>query len=181
MKVAITGGIATGKSTVLAKLAELGHSIVSADEIAREIFVETETQRELSSLTGLNVPISSAELRDRLVETPGVRQEVNRLFHQRVMDAILRSDAEFCEVPLLIEVCGQKFFDSVWVVTCTPESQRSRLQARYGDEVDIDAILATQLPMMVKEAFADRIIRTDEPSEPVWALLSSFVPSAGRI
>ena len=111
MKIAITGGIATGKSTVLRALADMGRSVASADAIARQIFGEPETQRALGVLTGLSMPISPSELRSKLVETPGLRQEVNRFFHARVMEAILDSDAEFCEIPLLIEVCGQQFFD----------------------------------------------------------------------
>jgi dephospho-CoA kinase len=172
MKIAITGGIATGKSTVLRALAEMGHSVASADDIARQLFGLPEFQSDLGRILGLSLPIDASAVRAGIGSDPQARRAVNRLFHSAVLTKLFESPAVFCEIPLLIEVCAQEWFDQIWVVDCAPQVQMDRLKARYGPDVDIAGILESQFPSSVKVAFADRIIRTDDPSQPVWALLS---------
>jgi len=180
MKVGITGGIATGKSTVLAMLAEMGYSVASADEVAREVFAEVDVQARLASLLGREAPVHSEDLREALFRTPELRRQVNRIFHPAVMARLAEVNADFTEVPLLFEVCAQEMFCAVWVVTCAPEVQRARILARYGEEAPVEAILASQLPLSVKEAFSHQIIRTDGPPEHVRSLLSFALPPSGR-
>jgi dephospho-CoA kinase len=172
MKIAITGGIATGKSTLLRALAEMGHSVASADDIARQLFGLPEFQADLGRLLGASLPIDASAVRAGIGADPQIRKVVNRLFHGPIMTKLFASPAVFCEIPLLLEVCAQELFDQVWVVTCAPQVQTERLMARYGSDVDVSGILEAQLPSSVRVAFADRIIRTDDPSQPVWALLS---------
>jgi dephospho-CoA kinase len=164
---AVTGGIAEGKSTVLACLAELGHKIASSDEIARRIFVKSEVQDLLAAVAGLSLPVDRGELRNKLFESPAIRRMVNSIMHPRIREALLTSEAEFIEVPLLIETCMQGAFDSVWVVTCGQREQRIRLLARYGAHSDLSAMLAAQLPTSMKIPFADEVIRTNCPLESV--------------
>ena len=180
MKVGITGGIATGKSTVLAMLAEMGYSIASADEVARMIFAEDDVQARLAALLEREAPISSEALREAVFRAPELRRQVNRIFHPAVMARLAELDADFTEVPLLFEVCAQEMFSAVWVVTCAPEVQRTRILARYGADAPVEAILASQLPLSVKEAFSHQIIRTDGPPEHVRSLLSFALPPSGR-
>jgi Dephospho-CoA kinase len=99
MKVAITGGIAMGKSTVLAMIAESGYSVLSADEVARECFPEAEA--EVAAVAGLSVPIDRTELLSVLAASDGIRRNVNKILHPRVIERLLASDAAFVEVPLL--------------------------------------------------------------------------------
>ena len=73
------------------------------------------------------------------------------------------SNAQYHEVPLLIEACLYGHYDQIWVVTCGPGEQRRRLIERLGDPVAADAIIASQLPTEVKVAFADSVIDSTKP------------------
>ncbi len=171
MRVAITGGIAEGKSTVLANLHSLGYSTASADEMAREVFAREDVQAQLAASTGLAAPLSPAGLREAISKEPDLRRAVNAIMHPLVHDLLETSVADFIEVPLLFEACIYGLFDRVWVVTCGESEQRRRLLERYGD----DAIIATQIASRAKTAFSDRIIRTNQPPETVSRLLSEAV------
>jgi dephospho-CoA kinase len=163
MRVAITGGIAEGKSTVMAIVAELGHATASSDAIARRVFSEPEVQARLAAAAGLDAPaIAPAELRAAITASDAVRKRVNAIMHPRVRAAMDDSPARFHEVPLLIEACLYGRYDRIWVVTCGAEEQRRRLIARLGDPATADALIASQLPTAAKEAFADEIIRSDQ-------------------
>jgi dephospho-CoA kinase len=170
--VAVTGGIAEGKSTVLAELASMGHSTASADLLAREIFSDPQTNARLAAIAGTGGQILPAELRASMLASREIRRQVNRVMHPLVAQAIDRSGAQFVEVPLLIETCLQGDFDRVWVVTCGAEEQRRRLLERYRDESTVIAILAAQMPARAKIPFSDSIIRTNRPLQHVRRLLS---------
>jgi dephospho-CoA kinase len=166
MRVAVTGGIAEGKSTVLAMLDDLGFQTASSDQFARQAFYEAEVQAQFSKLTGLPLPVSPADLRGALVGSTVLRRAVNRIMHPHVVASIEESAAQFIEVPLLIETCLQTMFDEVWVVTCGPEEQTRRLDARYGQESGA-RLIDTQLSSFVKTPFADVVVRTNLPIETV--------------
>ena len=163
MRVAITGGIAEGKSTVLGYLREAGYPVLSADEIARTIFETEEIQNFLLEALGT---VDRTAVRTRLAHDPKFRRKLNGEMHPPVMKKIRESGAEIVEIPLLVETVLYPQFESVWVVTCGPEEQRRRLLARVRDEAIADAMLSTQLCSAVKIPFADRIVRTilDEDS-----------------
>ena len=161
MVTAVTGGIAEGKSTVLDYLAELGFRTASADSVARTVFEDPTVNALLAGAVDQKGPISPIELRSALFGNPDLRRLVNRIMHPRIIDLIRRSAADFVEIPLLIETCLQGEFDSVWVVTCGLGEQKRRLVARYGNTVDVDVLIAAQLPTEVKIAFADEVFRTN--------------------
>ncbi len=167
MKTAITGGVAEGKSTVLGILAEAGAKTLSLDEVARNIFADFEVNRLLAQAAGKMAPIEASELRSAILGDSSLRRAVNRIMHPRISQVVQLTDAEFIEVPLLIEVCMQGHFDRVWVVTCGASEQRTRLIARYGDACDPDLMLSAQLSTDVKIAFADEVVRTNRPLETV--------------
>jgi dephospho-CoA kinase len=166
MKIAVTGGIAEGKSTVLRILAEEGYATASSDEFARECFVLPEVQQSLADLVGTAPPVPPAALLHAIGESDRVRRAINRIFHPHVLARIEETTADFVEVPLLLEACLQQNFDAVWVVTCGPEVQRERLVLR-GGTTPPEALIATQLPTLVKLPFADVILRTNVDLEAV--------------
>lgn len=167
MKVALTGGIAEGKSTILAHLRASGIAVESADRIAREVFDTAEVNGAIADLVGVASPIEPARLRAALMVDPSIRRAVNALMHEPIVERMEASSAVVIEVPLLYESCLQSRFQYVLVAACGRETQRLRLVQRYGPEVDFEAILASQLPSEVKVAFADRVIRTDQPLDTV--------------
>lgn len=162
-KLAVTGGIAEGKSTVVGFLRDLGVSVVSADDTARELWNDPRIQDQISVRLGLPVPLSREAVREQIAEDPLARRAVNQVFHLPVTERLLQHPAQVAEVPLLIEACLQSLFDHVWVVTCGPEIQMERLVERVGNRVHAELLIETQLATCVKCAFADHVIRTDQP------------------
>ncbi|MDR3692156.1 MAG: dephospho-CoA kinase [Fimbriimonas sp.] len=177
MLTAITGGIAEGKSTVLGYLAEMGFRTASADATGRQLFDDPAMNSVLASIAGAPYPIDRKTLRERLVADRDVRRAVNRAMHGPIMAQLRSSGAQFVEVPLLVEACLQLEFDEVWVVTCGAAEQRRRLLTRYANASHVDAILSTQLPSRVKIAFADVVIRTNQPVQRVRCRVSKAIES----
>lgn len=165
--IAVTGGVAEGKSTVMGFLREMGRSTVSADDLARELFGRPEVNQRLALAAGVPGAIDARQLRDAMFADASVRRQVNAIMHPLVMGELLTSGAEFAEIPLLLEVCAQHLFDAVWVVTCGEEEQRRRLVARVGSEDLASAILNTQLPTEAKLPFATVVLRTNQGLEAV--------------
>ncbi|MEQ1822541.1 MAG: dephospho-CoA kinase [Fimbriimonadaceae bacterium] len=168
--IGITGGVAEGKSTVLQYLADLGYQTLSADAVARDVFDVPSVNSKISAVFGLE--LATRELvREKIAQAPFLRRALNQMMHGLVLDRILSSEADFVEVPLLIETCLTREFDAIWVVTCGAEEQLKRLTARLNDPVLAGSILRSQLPTCVKVPFADRIVRTNEPVESVKAFV----------
>jgi dephospho-CoA kinase len=167
LNIAITGGIAEGKSTVLGYLKEMGYRVSSSDEVARTVFESAPVQDRLAELLGMEGPVTPPDLREHLWENNGLRRSVNALMHPLILKKLRELKADAIEVPLLLETCMQGYFRRVWVVTCGIAEQTKRLRSRFGDETDIDAILSSQLPTDVKAAFADVVVRTNRPPEDV--------------
>lgn len=161
MRIAITGGIAEGKSTVLAALGRMGYSTISSDQVAKDLFFLPDVQAQLSVIAGLPLPVEPVKLRESMTLDGAVRRAINRFMHPLVMDALDQSGARFHEIPLLVEACLFDRYDQVWVVTCGELEQARRLRERYGPDVDLDALLGWQLPTSAKLPFADRIVRTN--------------------
>ncbi len=168
MRIAITGGIAEGKSTILQLLSEAGQSTLSADALAREVFTSEPVQSALRTLLGIEGAVSPEQARAAL---PKQRRAFNRLMHGAIWDRIACSDATFVEIPLLLEAGLHPFFDRIWVVTCGEEEQLKRLIERLGDPLLAERLLGTQLPTPVKIAFADVVVRTDRQREAVQAFV----------
>ncbi len=184
MRIAITGGICEGKSTVLEWLREDGWAVCSSDSVAAEIFARAEINREIARLAGLAHPVEPGALRAAILGSAEVRRSVNRFLHPLITPLILSASGvpgtTFVEVPLLIETCLQPRFDEVWVVTCGLREQRRRLLERYRDKVLVERVLSTQLPSLARLAFADRIVRTNRTLETVRSSLNEVTRELSR-
>lgn len=176
LKIAVTGGIAEGKSTVMACLRDLGYKTGSADEVARQVFESATVQSKLAEMLGIGLPVTPPDLREHLFDNRKLRRSVNALMHPLILKELEALKADAIEVPLLIETCLQGHFKRVWVVTCGPKEQRKRLAARLGTDTNLDAILESQLPTEVKCAFADVIVRTNRPLQDV----NRFITAVAR-
>ncbi len=166
MRVAVTGGIAEGKTTVVRYLAELGFQTASSDQFARECFQEPDVQRQLAKILDSDEPVVPARLRAAIESSSSVRRQVNRVMHPGVVSRIQASKAQFIEVPLLIEACLHPLFDQVWVVTCGPEEQLRRLRERDGTS-PVGTLVESQLSSFAKTPFGDVVVRTNLPLETV--------------
>lgn len=164
MRIAVTGGIAEGKTTVLQMIADHGVPTLSADDVAREVVGLPETQEKIRVAFGFVQQPSRDDLRTTIASDPDARRKLNAITHPLILREILDATAEgnwAIEVPLLIETCIQRFFDETWLVTCGEEGQLKRLIQRIGNEDEARRLIATQIPTRAKFAFADRIFRTD--------------------
>jgi len=183
MRIAITGGIADGKSTVCSLLSKMGFSVVSADEIVAELQHIPQILERIRTDLGEQFVSSGVLARDRLRKhisgDANLRAKLNAILHPRVMAEIMtRTEADrvaFAEVPLLVETATQGWFDQVWVVAAGLATQRKRLAERLGSDTEADRMLATQLPTEAKIPFADRVVRTNEPLESVNLTLTEYV------
>jgi dephospho-CoA kinase len=162
----VTGGVAEGKSTVVRILEGLGLTSASADRIAAEVVSSPDVARAIEGRVGVH-PSDRATLRERLANDPAARRAVNAIVHPSVARAVLASEVDVVEVPLLLETCLQGHFARVWVVTAAPRSSSPGLAARLGSEEEARRLVAAQLPTATKAPFADAIVRTNRPMRDV--------------
>lgn len=179
LKVALTGGIATGKSYVRGRLAALGVPTLDADLLAREAVAPGSLGfRAVVDRFGPDVVRPDGTLdRARLAATVFVddaaRRDLEAIVHPAVYAAIeawLASLATqlpappmaVADVPLLFETGCAGAFDAVIVTACAPALQVARLIARDGlTEAEARRRLAAQWPLEEKVRRADFVIRTD--------------------
>ncbi|SIN75074.1 dephospho-CoA kinase [Sulfurivirga caldicuralii] len=171
--IALTGGLASGKSTVARYLKEKGYPVFSADEAAREVVAPGEPAwaalRESFGADYFHADgsLDRARLRERVFRDPQARARLEAMTHPAIRTWLqTRIDATdapvvFVEIPLLVESGRPPFVDQVWVIDCPKALQRARAQARGLDTETIDAILAAQTTRDARKAVADAIISTD--------------------
>ncbi|RYG39612.1 dephospho-CoA kinase, partial [bacterium] len=169
--IGLTGAIAGGKTTVLRMLADLGLRTASSDLIAREIFHEDSMQDALARRLGEPKPVLPATLRTAMLRDPGLRRWTNQAMHPLVGERLAKIEVDVVEVPLLFEACLQGRYREVWTASCGPAERKRRLHERYGLYADLNALGSWQLSERVKNALADRVVRTDHPSEHVLRFL----------
>ncbi|MCM2265670.1 MAG: dephospho-CoA kinase [Desulfuromonadales bacterium] len=195
----LTGGIASGKSSVAAMFAEFGAEVVSADQLAREAVAPgSATLQALAAAFGPAILDPAGELdREALARMvfadPAARERLNAVTHPaiaRLAEARLRDlrarkvPLVVYEAPLLFEAGAERRVDRVLVVTIDPTPQRARLQDR--DQLDataIEARISAQWPQADKVARADFVIDNsgtlDETRRQV-AALCHFLLSGGQ-
>jgi dephospho-CoA kinase len=171
----LTGGIATGKSTVSAILSDRA-AIVDADRLAREV-VEPgqEAWREIVELFGREAlreddTLDRAYLRGIVFKDPDSRKRLEAITHPRIR-ALARKriversrDAEFViyDAPLLFEARIHHWLRPVILVACARDTQARRLRQRDGlDDAGIERHLNAQMPLAEKRRLADFIIEND--------------------
>lgn len=175
--VGLTGGIATGKSTVAGFLRDLGVPILDADQLAREVVEPGQPAlARIIEAFGPDVLTSEekldrAAMRRRVAHDPAARASLEAVTHpairQAMADKLLRlaeagHPAAVVEAALLVETGSYRAYPALVVVTCDPAVQLERLLARDGtSEADARAIIAAQLPLAEKEAVATHVIRND--------------------
>lgn len=174
--IGLTGGIASGKSTVARLLAERGGAIVDADVIAREVVAPGEPAlTEIAEAFGPETIAADGTLNrpalGRIVfGDDAARARLNAITHPRVRErmreqvAALEAQATpprfaVLVVPLLFESTHDWGLDEVWVVALPEEAQRARLMARDGfSAAEADARIRAQMPLAEKIKRADRVI-----------------------
>jgi dephospho-CoA kinase len=172
--VGLTGGIATGKSTVAEMFAARGAAVVDADRIAHALQEPGQPcyQRILESFgTAILDPrgrIDRRRLGARVFADPEARKRLESIMHPAIREACQRqirtagaSGHRVCivDAPLIVETGQQDRYDALVVVTDPPETQISRLVRLRGlTEEEARGRLDSQWPTAAKAALADFVI-----------------------
>ena len=173
-RIGLTGGIASGKSTVSDMLRELGAIIIDTDRIAREVTTPgSPALLELNRRYGPEILNEDGSLRRDAVGRIVFNDPVERKWLERLLHPLIRVRAEklateaaaaghrivVFDVPLLFETGWNAWVDEVWTVYVPVDLQRRRLQRRDGyTESEIDSRLASQWPIDHKAERSDRVI-----------------------
>ena len=174
----ITGGIACGKSLVCQFFRELGATVLSADELAREVVKPGEDTYKMvvahfgKEILAADGNIDRSRLAEKIFLIPAERQELNRITHPAIGQLAdkriseLRQDPTvpliIYEAPLLFEAKAEERVDLVLVVATTPEQQLERLMQR--DKLSqSEALLriAAQMPLAEKISRADILVENN--------------------
>lgn len=171
----LTGGIASGKSTVSATFKNLGAYIIDADKIAHQIYDEdSELVQNIIDLFGKEVLIPSTFIIDRdklgqiVFKNPDRLKQLEVLVHPKVRKKILheiheagKKNYDLCivDAALLVETGFYKFYDGLIVVKAFPEQQKQRLKERneLSDE-EIKNRIKSQAPLEEKLKVANWVI-----------------------
>lgn len=168
--IGLTGGIASGKSTVSRMLSALGAHIVDADQIAREIVTPgSEALSEIVAYFGQEIltpdgALKRGELARIVFNDPEALRELNRITHPRIIAAIkarikeaaAHSSVVVLDAALLIELNLETLVNETWLVYVQPEIQLQRIFERESiSRADAEKIISAQLPVEKKIKAAD--------------------------
>jgi dephospho-CoA kinase len=172
--IGLTGGIASGKTSVARYFHERGGEVIDADQLARTA-VEPGTRglEQVVAAFGDNLlspdgQLNRKQLASVVFSDPGKRgmlegilhPEIKRLAESRIMQAAENGrKIVFYVAPLLIEAGATDRVDEVWVVTVRPEVQLERLMRRDGVvREEALRIIASQMPLAEKESHGRIVI-----------------------
>jgi dephospho-CoA kinase len=181
LRMGLTGGIASGKSAVVAMLREMGFPVLEADLVAHKLLepgqaAHDEVLREFGAeLADGSGKIDRAKLGTMVFADPVKLAKLNSIIHPRVEQIILEKfeewkrngvrDAGFVEAALLVEAGISKKLDGLVVAFCTPEQQIERLRARGMSEVEAKRRMSAQMPVAEKLRHATETIDCSETLE----------------
>ena len=175
MKIGLTGGIGSGKSTVLQMLQAHGAAGIDADAISRATTASQGAAIPLiarhfgADFIGADGALDRSRMRERAYRDPDARRQLEAIIHPLVGQEVERQaraavDAGarciVFDIPLLVESGRwRQQVDRVLVVDCEPETQVARVAARSGLAADeVRAIIAAQAPRALRLAAADIVI-----------------------
>lgn len=176
--IGITGGIATGKSTVTDILIKKGYIVIDADKIARQVVdIGLPAYEEVVSYFGESIlkedgTIDRQKLGNQIFCDESSRKKLNDIVHPYVLSAIKKNIDKyigeekilFLDIPLLIEEIDKFqehkiYFDEIWLIYVDEKTQLNRLLKRDGiNEKEGIYKIKAQMPIDMKKDYATRII-----------------------
>lgn len=167
--IGLTGGIASGKSTVSRMLKERGFEIIDADQLVKDVYAIPETfefiqkkHPEVIQDGKILFPL----LREKVFKDKKVKLEIENFIYQRLPDAFLAAyrklnspQVVIYDVPLLFEKNMESMFDVTVLVYAPRKIQHARLMGRDGhQEAMADSILNQQMDIEDKKLKAEFVI-----------------------
>ena len=178
-RIALTGGIASGKSTILRGLQRRGIPAIDADVLARDVVAPGTPAAAAIRLRFGDALFTADGTLDRkglaalVFQDGAARAALEQIVHPEVYARIAAwfaalpgdTPAAVADIPLLFETGRETDFDAVIVAACSPDVQIARVMARDGlSEAGARQRLAAQWPLAEKMRRADYVIRTDGPA-----------------
>ncbi|HEX19926.1 MAG TPA: dephospho-CoA kinase [Acidiferrobacteraceae bacterium] len=171
LKIGLTGGIGSGKTTASNIFSGLGVPVIDADVIAHQILAVSQSAfAEIVQLFGhvildKNGHIDRGILRNLVFDNPDKRTALEQIIHPRVRTAIEKEttslQADYCliVIPLLIESNMQDLVDRILVITANPDIQINRIQQRDNTSLeDVQKIINAQIDEKERLSHADDIL-----------------------
>lgn len=166
MRIAITGGIGSGKSYIANYIKSKGYKVIDTDNIARELMEKGNSnylnivEKFGNDILDNSGNIDRRKLRNLVFHDDEKRQLLNSITHPNIMKKALDESAGFgkyfVEVPLLFEENLESNFDQYWVVDCDEKTQIKRVLERSSlSQEEVLDIIRCQMPR------EDRIIKAD--------------------
>lgn len=185
MILGLTGGIASGKSTVSSFLKEIGIEIIDADNLAREVSERSEVIDELVKTFGEEIlekksldkqgrrKIERKSLREIVFSNKENVKKINKIIHPRVIEVFekrkktnLLDEIIIFDIPLLFEANLEYLCDKVIVVVASEKIQIERIKKRDGSGLEVAKnIIGNQMSSNEKSRLADYVITNDKSIE----------------
>ena len=171
--IGLTGGIASGKSTVTSYLKEKGYPVIDADRVVHDLQVpDGELYQALVEHFGRDILLDTGDLNRPALAQRIFSSQKEITWSNQVQGDIIRKalarernrlakteDIFFMDIPLLIEQGYLDWFDQVWLVYVTEDTQLERLMERNAlTEVQARDRIAAQMPLNEKKALVDLVI-----------------------
>lgn len=173
IKVALTGGIGSGKSAAGDFFEDLGAVVVDADQLARDVIERgTDGFDELVATFGdeilTNGILDRSKLGQIVFADPNARKTLEEIIHPRVAEAfdeIVEDSPEdaviIYQIPILVETKGKDRFDYIITVEATLENRIARLKSRGLKGYEIEARMKVQATDEERAAIADLVFNND--------------------
>jgi len=172
MIIGLTGGIASGKSTVSSYLSELGAAVIDSDKIAHNVLKDPIAYNRIISEFGSNIlddnaMINRSNLGKIIFNNPDKRKELEKITHPLIISKIHKKIEDFqkknriviLDAPLLFEANLDKIVDKTWVVYVDNKTQIKRLMNRNNlNYKEAKKRIDSQLSLEKKRIMADVVI-----------------------
>ncbi len=178
LRIGLTGGIASGKSTVADFFADLGVPVIDTDVIAREVVAKgAPALDQIRDAFGDTVfdddgKLDRQAMRNLVFSDAGKRRQLEDILHPLIRDAVVMQVAAvnapymIIVVPLLVESPMKDFMDRVLVVDCSEDVQLSRLQMRDAEDEELARrMIAAQASRDERLGIADDVVVNDADRE----------------
>ena len=171
--IGITGGIASGKSTVTEFLRQQGYQVIDADQLVHELqepggrLYQALLSTFGSSILQEDGRLDRPKLGAMIFGNPELLAQSSQLQNEIIREELARrrdllaetEDIFFMDLPLLFELGYDNWFDQIWLVDVTEETQLSRLMARNAlSQEEAEKRIAAQLSLREKRKKADVLI-----------------------
>ena len=178
--IGITGGIASGKSTVTEFLRQQGYQVIDADQVVHELQEPGGSlyQALLSALGSAilqeNGHLDRPKLGAMIFGNPELLAQSSQIQNQIIREELARrrellaetEDIFFMDIPLLFELSYENWFDQIWLVDVMEETQLSRLMSRNAlSQEEAEKRIAAQLSLREKRKRADVLIDNNDSLE----------------